>query len=1828
MTQSRQLARYPAGWLSPARLGLWLVPLLGVADTVAALAWTGLVPMLAMLELALSMLALSAWLVSGQQRRFALALAWLGGALAFVALQVMPWSAQPLLPLLACAVVLLAVAATGFCLPCSPWMRALLRGLATTALLVGLDALLRTIPGLDMSSTVVTVPAAAALCWAGWTFVTLERKRPWSITMMASAGLSGFGWLGLLGWLIQLAPAAPSALTQLTVPLHAALAFILLGHALWLLAIGQSRPAWYLGLACLPLALPPLLSAGLGMPRHWLWHPLLLADGNALHWQLSAPASILLLLALLGLTGAMLGRRYPGWWSALLACGMLVGCAGLLLLLAHLADVPTPDMGRGGNAISMPVTMGLFILGTGLVGGNPRSPWEHRYRTLVFPVAMGLLTILLSLLLWRTLAAQQQRLEQAATHSRQQGVMLALRDGMINEVHAVRRLAIRLAVVPEGQREALFKVDARQYLGDIGNLDGLALLDAHRRVLSSRFRHSSPLRVGARADEGALRRLVYAQADVSGQPQLSAPLKLVTGAQGQLIVVSINTAGGRQGYVVGAIRFDSLFSHFLAPLPGDETLRIRQGGQAIYARGEIAPGSVPASENIPFYGQLWRVELYHGPSGRHSHTAQLVLLLGLVLGGLLTVALRLWALAQERARMAEAASEQLRTQIEAREAMQVALADSERNMITVMESITDGVFMVDLEWRYTYVNPRAAQMLGTDPANLVGSSSLATFPDDAGNVPELWSRACHDNEPGSMELSLGAVHGWYEMRVYPHPLGLTVYLHDISARKRYEQELEKRAAEHRFSQTLAHMGSWELHLCSRILHWSAEACAIFGVEQGTSGDAVEMMRHRVHPEDWPRLAEAQQRLFRDAGGIDMIYRIVRPDGEVRTLHGMGVVLRRDDDPVVAGCVQDITEQQQAEDALRETSAELARALEATRLVMDSAPDVIIVLDASGNFLQVSAASRRLWGYAPEELLGESITRLIHPDDIEGTLAAVAEVIAGKPNPNFRNRNITRDGQSLHMQWSGIWSEQSQCLYVVGRDHTDLHRAEDMDARQRKMLTAIAQRQPLPELLESMVDAYEAHHPDALCSVQLLRDGCLQHGAASRVPQAFIEAIRGAAIGPEAGSCGTAAWRGERVIVADIANDPLWVDYAELALAHGLRACWSTPIFARDGVVLGTFAVYYKAARAPLESELEGLDTLAVLAGVAIEHELAFQQLSESEQRFRSLFEHHPDGVFALDREGHVLRCNSSGVDLLGMDVVQQASSSLFVSCFAAATQAAVHEALERAAGGEPSRLDAMARYAAGGNFPVHLVTIPIRVQGQSQGVYAVLQDQRELRHAQQSMATQLALVSAIADCVGEGLVAMDVEGRPTFLNHTAQQMLQLPADRLPAAGELPVALVTALRAILEGAERVADDDTRLALPEAQLLDVSYLATPLLIRGRLAGAVMAFRDIVEAKAARNALQQRNFFFELSREVFCIADPATGYFVQLNPAYARLLGYDEAQLLATPYRELLHPQDRDVGTEALRRQLQEGVPIEDLVTRMRCADGSYRWLEWNSITGPDGLLYGAARDTTQRRNADEALARAMEDLRIRNRELQDFAYVASHDLQEPLRKIQTFSDRLRSKLATQLDESSLDYLERMARAALRMQNLIDDLLTYSRAGTSADNMTQVDLAALLDTVLEDLDMRIREADASLDIGPLPTIYANPAQMRQLLQNLLANALKFRAPGRACCIAIQARDISSDGSAADMQWELRVEDNGIGFDPAYAERIFSPFQRLHPRNVYEGTGIGLAIVRRIVERHGGTVRAEGYTGQGAAFVVTLSGQPRVAPAQERGRDRFIDG
>jgi signal transduction histidine kinase len=271
--------------------------------------------------------------------------------------------------------------------------------------------------------------------------------------------------------------------------------------------------------------------------------------------------------------------------------------------------------------------------------------------------------------------------------------------------------------------------------------------------------------------------------------------------------------------------------------------------------------------------------------------------------------------------------------------------------------------------------------------------------------------------------------------------------------------------------------------------------------------------------------------------------------------------------------------------------------------------------------------------------------------------------------------------------------------------------------------------------------------------------------------------------------------------------------------------------------------------------------------------------------------------------------------------------------------------------------------------------------------------------------------------------------------------------------------------------------------------------------------------------------------------------------------------------------------------------------------------------SAVAIQNAWLYEALQqELAERERTQEELTRQTQELVRSNAELESFARVVSHDLQEPLRKVQIFSDRLKAKYAGMVDEQARDYLERVQNTAGRMQDLIEALLTYARVTTQVQPFTPVDLNQVAREALSDLQARIEQASGQVEIGDLPTIDADPIQMRQVLQNLIGNALKFHRPGAPPIVKVCAESLKDQAEQAmtqdhDLEFcHIIVQDNGIGFDEKYLDRIFQVFQRLHDRDEYEGTGVGLATCRKIVERHGGAITAKSSEGQGATFIVTL--------------------
>ncbi|MGI9435991.1 MAG: sensor histidine kinase [Geminicoccaceae bacterium] len=378
---------------------------------------------------------------------------------------------------------------------------------------------------------------------------------------------------------------------------------------------------------------------------------------------------------------------------------------------------------------------------------------------------------------------------------------------------------------------------------------------------------------------------------------------------------------------------------------------------------------------------------------------------------------------------------------------------------------------------------------------------------------------------------------------------------------------------------------------------------------------------------------------------------------------------------------------------------------------------------------------------------------------------------------------------------------------------------------------------------------------------------------------------------------------------------------------------------------------------------------------------------------------------------------------------------------------------------------------------------------------------------------------------------------------------------------------------------------------------------------------------ELEAAAASTRTRDAIIESIPQAFALYDQEgrlvtwNSRFLELYPELAGVIAPGTAYdtLLRAEIEAGIDPLPEDLSLEKHVVQRLEQHRLSGHMLERQLPNG--RWILINEHRTIDGGVVVLHTDITELKDREAALARS-------NLELEAFASIASHDLQEPLRKVEAFGDRLKRKYEPQLGDDGKMYVDRMQSAVTRMRALINDLLHYSRVTTKAKPFEPVDLNEILQDVVSDLEVRIEEAGGEVLFDRLPTLHADRTQLRQLFQNLIANALKFHRPDQHPKVLVRARLVEPDKTVNRRRYRIEVADNGIGFEMKYADRIFGIFQRLHTRTEFEGTGIGLATCRKIAQHHQGNISVESACGEGTTFTIELPIQQPNAETQGGGR------
>jgi len=674
--------------------------------------------------------------------------------------------------------------------------------------------------------------------------------------------------------------------------------------------------------------------------------------------------------------------------------------------------------------------------------------------------------------------------------------------------------------------------------------------------------------------------------------------------------------------------------------------------------------------------------------------------------------------------------------------------------------------------------------------------------------------------------------------------------------------------------------------------------------------------------------------------------------------------------------------------------------------------------------------------------------------------------------------------------------------------------------------------------------------------------------------------------------------------------------------------YEATVTARDGRLRDT--IYYKATFANGSGEVAGL--LGAIVDITARKQ-AEASLLESERRFRRTFELAGSGVAHIGMDRRFLRVNRRLCEILGYP--QDELLRLTGRQISHPDDLDVINAQRpRLYAGEIDSVRVEKRYLRKDGSIVWVsftMVVERDAAGKPQYEIAFFDDITARKQAEAALRESEERFRSVVDSANDGILVYDKQLNVVAGNLAAERILGLPlANIIGAAGF--TSLLPCVHA--DGSPILPDErPTRLTVKSGKPLTGQIVGiyradgsmnwvsvnTGFLRRPGDTdwyGVVSTIGDITKQRHAEIALSASEALyrqtFELATAGIAHVD-LSGRFMKVNRRLCEILGYGEQELIGRPVKEISHPEDRNL-TDSQRMRVRSGEkPSVRFEKRYIRKSGAIVWVDLSvalacDASGAPQYEIALFDDITERKKAEAALREAHEELKRSNAELEQFAYVASHDLQEPLRMVSSYTQLLMRRYGDKLDGDAKDFTAFIVDGATRMKQLIEDLLAYSRVGTRDKNFKPVDAESSLKRALTNLRAAIQDSGATVTQDKLPTIPCDEVQLAQLFQNLIGNALKFRKPDVAPAVHVGAADQGAE-------WEFMVRDNGIGIEPQYFERIFMVFQRLHDKGEYPGTGIGLAIVKKVVERHGGRIWVQSQPGAGTTFHFTMPKERKAA-------------
>jgi len=1076
----------------------------------------------------------------------------------------------------------------------------------------------------------------------------------------------------------------------------------------------------------------------------------------------------------------------------------------------------------------------------------------------------------------------------------------------------------------------------------------------------------------------------------------------------------------------------------------------------------------------------------------------------------------------------------------------------------VYERVSDAFFALDDECRFTYLNQQAEQLLGASAEELHGEVVWDAFPEAVGTDLETHFRDAIDTqEPVSFERRSEPLDLWADVRVYPSETGLSVYVQDVSERKERERKLEL------FRTLLDHSTEDVLVIdpeTGDYLDVNETACRRLGYarEEFLQLSVPDLQTELPDQEAWDSFVED----LRAEGTITFDGRHRRKDGSTYPVEVNGSYVELDREYVIA--------------VARDASERKAHGqeLEQYRALTQAANDVILTIDERSTIQSVNPAVEGVFGYEPEELVGESLTTLMSDDLSKRHLAALSQYLeTGERSLDWDYIEVPgrrADGSTvpLSITFSEVTYEGERYFTGVVRDVTEMEEREQELRRKERRYEAVLED---PNILVGLLD------PDG--TVLDINETAMEYvdaDLADVTGQPFWD---------------TPWWGDGDDVRADVRE---WVERAGAGEYVEFEADLTRP----DGeryAVSGHFR--------PVTNDDGDVVSIIVSNRDVTERKRRERELEESERRYRTLVEHFPNGAVGLVDEdlhyrmvgGHPTKVANMTAEEIQGQPVREALPQPLADELAPRYEAA----LEGESRGFDVELDDR----------IYQVQI-VPVRDDDGDIFAALglsQDVTERERTQRKLATSERRYRTLVEHFPNGAVGLfDEDLRYTVAGGEILEEIGAPPEEIvgqTVQERYPQELVDQLEPNFQAAL-----DGKTNSFEIEFHDRHWMAHTLPVRdgdGDIFAGMMMVQDVTDRKRRQRALRERerelqqhtaytDDIFDAIDDLFYVVDES-GTFRRWNRSLSEVTGYDDAEIESMYPLEFVVEEDRETIATGMAEVFESGgTRVEATVSTK---DGERVPMEFvaSALENPDGerVLAGIGRDITMRKERERQLQES-------NERLEQFAYAASHDLQEPLRMVSSYLRLIERRYADELDDDGREFIEFAVDGADRMREMIDALLQYSRVDTRGDPFEPVDLNAVFADVREDLRMKLDEHDAELTVEELPTVEGDGGQLRQLFQNLLDNAVDYSgdAPPRVQVSAERRGD----------EWRLAVSDEGIGIDPDDADRVFEVFQSLHPTDEHEGTGIGLALCERIVERHGGDIRVESEPAEGSTFSFTL--------------------